>query len=83
MLKELLAAYERDLILGALQWAKWSRTKAAKVLDIPKSTLIAKMHVLAIEEYERSNIVQRLTLDMLEARNKERMIDSLLKELGE
>ncbi|MFH1263323.1 MAG: sigma 54-interacting transcriptional regulator [Pseudomonadota bacterium] len=42
-MKEVISAYERDLIVAALKRAEWNQTKAADILKIPRRTLVSKI----------------------------------------
>lgn len=42
-MKEVLSAYERDLIVAALKRADWNQTKAAEYLQVPRRTLVSKI----------------------------------------
>lgn len=42
-MKEVVAAYERDLIINALKKVNWNQTKAADLLNVPRRTLVSKI----------------------------------------
>jgi DNA-binding NtrC family response regulator len=42
-IKEVVAAYERDLIFNALKRCNWNQTKAAEMLNLPRRTLVSKI----------------------------------------
>jgi len=42
-MKEVVAAYERDIILNALKRAEWNQTRAADYLKVPRRTLVSKI----------------------------------------
>ncbi|MCB1197082.1 MAG: sigma 54-interacting transcriptional regulator [Deltaproteobacteria bacterium] len=42
-MKEVIAAYERDLIINALKKVNWNQTKAADLLNVPRRTLVSKI----------------------------------------
>jgi len=42
-MKEVVAAYEKDLITKALQKVNWNQTKAADSLNVPRRTLVSKI----------------------------------------
>jgi two-component system response regulator AtoC len=48
-IKEVVAAYERDIILGALKRAEWNQTKAADFLKLPRRTLVSKIKKYGIK----------------------------------
>jgi diguanylate cyclase (GGDEF)-like protein len=42
-MKEVVAAYEKDLIINALKRVDWNQTKAAELLNVPRRTLVSKI----------------------------------------
>ena len=42
-MKEVIAAYEKDLIINALKKVNWNQTKAADLLNVPRRTLVSKI----------------------------------------
>lgn len=42
-MKEVVAAYEKDLITKALMKVNWNQTKAADLLNVPRRTLVSKI----------------------------------------
>ncbi|MCB0271960.1 MAG: sigma 54-interacting transcriptional regulator [Bdellovibrionales bacterium] len=42
-MKEVVAAYEKDLIINALKRSDWNQTKAADLLNVPRRTLVSKI----------------------------------------
>ncbi len=48
-IKEVVAAYERDIIINALKRTEWNQTKAADLLKIPRRTLVSKIKKYGIK----------------------------------
>lgn len=48
-MKEVVAAYEKDLISNALKRANWNQTKAADFLGVPRRTLVSKIKKYGIK----------------------------------
>lgn len=48
-IKDVVAAYERDLITNALKRADWNQTKAADILQLPRRTLVSKIKKYGIK----------------------------------
>ncbi len=48
-MKEVVSAYERDLIIGALKRSDWNQTKAADLLNVPRRTLVSKIKKYGIK----------------------------------
>ncbi len=42
-MKDVVAAYERDIIINALKRSEWNQTKAAELLNVPRRTLVSKI----------------------------------------
>ncbi|HLG19901.1 MAG TPA: sigma 54-interacting transcriptional regulator [Bdellovibrionota bacterium] len=42
-LKDVVEAYERDIIINALKRVNWNQTKAADLLNLPRRTLVSKI----------------------------------------
>jgi transcriptional regulator with GAF, ATPase, and Fis domain len=53
-LKELMAAYERNLILTALGASGWNQRRAATTLGVLPTTLLEKMRRLGIKNPRRA-----------------------------
>jgi DNA-binding NtrC family response regulator len=53
-LKELMAAYERNLILTALGASGWNQRRAAATLGVLPTTLLEKMRRLGIKNPRRA-----------------------------
>jgi DNA-binding NtrC family response regulator len=53
-LKQLMAAYERNLILTALAAAGWNQRRAASTLGVLPTTLLEKMRRLGIRNPRRA-----------------------------
>jgi transcriptional regulator with GAF, ATPase, and Fis domain len=53
-LKQLIAAYERHLILGALGASNWNQRRAAATLGVLPTTLLEKMRRLGIRNPRRA-----------------------------
>ncbi|MCB0325993.1 MAG: sigma 54-interacting transcriptional regulator [Bdellovibrionales bacterium] len=51
-MKEVIAAYERDLIINALKKTQWNQTKASEILNVPRRTLVSKIKKYKIKEDE-------------------------------
>ena len=48
-MKDVVSAYERDLILNALKRSDWNQTKAADLLNVPRRTLVSKIKKYGIK----------------------------------
>lgn len=48
-MKQVVSAYERDLIIGALKRSDWNQTKAAELLNLPRRTLVSKIKKYGIK----------------------------------
>ncbi|MFH1017785.1 MAG: sigma 54-interacting transcriptional regulator [Pseudomonadota bacterium] len=48
-IKEVVAAYERDIIINALKRSDWNQTKAADLLKLPRRTLVSKIKKYGIK----------------------------------
>jgi transcriptional regulator with GAF, ATPase, and Fis domain len=53
-LKQLIATYERNLILSALGASNWNQRRAAATLGVLPTTLLEKMRRLGIRNPRRS-----------------------------
>jgi transcriptional regulator with GAF, ATPase, and Fis domain len=53
-LKQLIAAYERNLILSALGASNWNQRRAAATLGVLPTTLLEKMRRLGIRNPRRA-----------------------------
>ncbi|MEZ4705128.1 MAG: sigma 54-interacting transcriptional regulator [Bdellovibrionota bacterium] len=51
-MKEVVAAYERDIIINALKKTQWNQTKAADLLNVPRRTLVSKIKKYKIKDHE-------------------------------
>ena len=60
-LKQLMAAYERNLILTALGASNWNQRRAAASLGVLPTTLLEKMRRLGIKNPRRSALGIGLT----------------------
>jgi DNA-binding NtrC family response regulator len=60
-LKQLMAAYERNLILTALGASNWNQRRAAASLGVLPTTLLEKMRRLGIRNPRRAALGAGLT----------------------
>ncbi len=42
-IKDIVSAYERDIIINALRRVNWNQTKASELLNLPRRTLVSKI----------------------------------------
>jgi two-component system, NtrC family, response regulator AtoC len=48
-IKDVVAAYEKDIIVNALKRSDWNQTKAADLLNLPRRTLVSKIKKYGIK----------------------------------